>query len=71
MPRELSAGAIVFRREKEIKYLLLYKEASNNYKESWDFPKGNVEKDEDEIETAKREVKEEAGIEDINLIKGF
>ena len=46
MVREVSAGGIIFRRDKEIKYLLLHKEASNNYKESWDFPKGNVEKGE-------------------------
>lgn len=68
MPREKSAGAIIFRRNKEIKYLLLH----YNYKtEFWDFPKGNIEKGESEEETVRREIKEETGIEDIKFIPGF
>jgi 8-oxo-dGTP pyrophosphatase MutT (NUDIX family) len=69
MPKEKSAGAIVFRREgKEIKYLLLRKSFEKDY---WDFPKGNIEKDEDEKETVLREVKEETRIDDGKIIDGF
>ncbi|MFH8120303.1 MAG: bis(5'-nucleosyl)-tetraphosphatase [Candidatus Aenigmatarchaeota archaeon] len=61
-----SAGIIPFRKKKkEIEYLLLHYEAGH-----WDFPKGMIEKGESEIETAKRELKEEAGIE-ANVISGF
>ena len=50
----------------DILYLLL------NYVSShWDFPKGNKEKDETDIETAIRETKEETGISDLVFINGF
>lgn len=52
----LSAGIVVVRREgDEWRYLML--RAYRN----WDFPKGVVESTEDPLETAKREVREEAG----------
>lgn len=68
MPFEKSAGAVVFYREKngEIFYLLLHHEWGH-----FDFPKGNVEKGESLIETAKREIKEETGLEKIKFIPGF
>jgi len=67
MPKETSAGAVVFRRENsKIYYLLLHYEAGH-----WDFPKGHIEKDEKEEDTVKREVTEETGIEDIKIIEGF
>jgi len=66
MKRETSAGAIVFRKDKEIKYLLLQYEAGH-----WDFPKGHVEENENDVDTVKREVKEETGIKDIQIIDGF
>ena len=34
-------------------------------------PKGHIEKGEDEIGTIKREVEEETGLRDINLVEGF
>lgn len=74
MPVERSAGAIIFRREGEkIYYLLLhYPGASHRAeKDYWDFPKGHIEKSEKEIETVKREVKEETGLKDLNFIEGF
>ena len=48
MPLEKSAGAIIFRKNKKIKYLLLhYPSASKTQaKDYWDFPKGHIEKGE-------------------------
>ena len=67
MPKEKSCGAIVFKRQKDgIKYLLLHYGAGH-----WDFPKGRQEKNENEEQAAMREIKEETGIEDVNLIDGF
>lgn len=72
MKYEKSAGVVVFRRTDDgIKYLLLYKEAHGQYKAGWDLPKGWFEKDEDEKETALRELKEETGISDVKPIDGF
>jgi 8-oxo-dGTP pyrophosphatase MutT (NUDIX family) len=69
MVRERSAGAVIFRKEgKEILFLLLHYHFKTDY---WDFPKGNIEKGEDEEETARREVKEETGISDLKLASGF
>ncbi|MBI2522909.1 NUDIX domain-containing protein [Candidatus Woesearchaeota archaeon] len=66
MKREKSAGAIVFRKEKEIRYLLLHYEAKH-----WDFPKGHIEKNETDEQTVKREIQEETGIKDVEIVKDF
>lgn len=68
MAQEKSAGAVVFIKDKEgLKFLLLH----HKYKtEFWDFPKGNMERGEKEEETAKREIKEETGLE-VEFISGF
>ncbi|MEK6967131.1 MAG: NUDIX domain-containing protein [Nanoarchaeota archaeon] len=66
MKKERSAGAVIFRKDKEIKYLLLHYEAGH-----WDFPKGHVEEKEAEPDTIKREVREETGIDDIELVPNF
>ena len=67
MPQEKSCGAVVFRKQKDgIKYLLLHYEAGH-----WDFPKGHMEKNEKEEMTAAREIKEETGIEEIELVDEF
>ncbi|MBI2041964.1 MAG: NUDIX domain-containing protein [Candidatus Nealsonbacteria bacterium] len=67
MPTEKSAGAVVFRKEKDtIKYLLLHYELGH-----WDLPKGHIEKGEKPEEAAVREVREETGIKDIEFIPGF
>ena len=56
-----AAGAVVFRRTPNgIKLLVL--RAYNN----WDFPKGLVEHGEDQLSAAKREVKEETGLSDVD-----
>jgi len=65
--REKSAGAIIFRKEENrAYYLLLHYQAGH-----WDFPKGNIENGEKEIDTAKREIYEETGIQDVEFIFGF
>lgn len=65
---ERSAGAVVFYLEEEgyPVYLILLYGAGH-----WDFPKGNIEAGESEIDTVKREVYEETGIRDIELLNGF
>jgi len=64
---EKSAGAVIFKRENKKNYYLLLHYQSGH----WDFPKGNIEKGEKLEETVKREVKEETGLEDIELLPGF
>ncbi|MBU3934386.1 NUDIX domain-containing protein [Patescibacteria group bacterium] len=67
MPKEISAGAVVFRQEdNQIYYLLLRYESGH-----WGFSKGHIEGNENEIETVQREVEEETGLKNIKIIKGF
>ena len=67
MPREFSAGAVIFRKEGDnVYYLLLHYESKH-----WDFAKGHIEKNETDEETVKREVEEETGIKDIRIVPGF
>jgi len=56
-----AAGAVVFRRTPGGIRLLVLR-AYNN----WDFPKGLVESGEDQLSAAKREVKEETGLTDVD-----
>ena len=56
-----SAGAVVFRRTPRGVRLLVLR-AYNN----WDFPKGLVESGEDMLAAAKREVKEETGLAEVD-----
>lgn len=68
MPTEHSAGAVIFKKEKkEIKYLLLHYKYKSEY---WGFPKGNIENDETEEQTAQREIREETNLE-VDLIPDF
>lgn len=69
--KEVSAGAVIFRQEKERKYLLLYKKVHEHYREQWGFSRGNIEAGEDEKETATREMEEETGLDDLKFIEGF
>ncbi|NCU39104.1 NUDIX domain-containing protein [Candidatus Saccharibacteria bacterium] len=63
--REPTAGGIVFRRDKkgEIE-LLLIQDAKNR----WTIPKGHIEEGESAVATARREIGEEAGLYDIDML---
>ena len=60
MINEKSCGAIVFRKHHGNTEILLIKHVNSGH---WSFPKGHVEADETEVETALREIKEETGID--------
>ncbi len=62
-----SAGAILFRDSRDEREYLLLKSRPGD----WEFPKGGVEPGEELQQTAIREVREEAGIDDFRLIDGF
>ena len=57
-----SAGGIVLNPEGKV--ILV-----NQRGISWSFPKGHVEKGESDLEAAKREIYEESGVNDLELIK--
>ena len=63
---EKSCGAVLF-KEDEKRYYVLVKSTTNN---NWGLPKGHVENNETEQETALREVMEETGI-NAEIIEGF
>ena len=67
MPRENSAGAIIFRTLKGEPHYLLLRYPSRH----WEFAKGHIEEGENIEETVRREVEEETGIKDLKIIKGF
>ena len=67
MLHEKSCGAIVYRKYHGNTEILLIKHVNSGH---WSFPKGHVEGDETEVETAKREILEETGIE-VNLDPTF
>ena len=71
MIKEKSCGAIVFRRDMEIKYLLMHKPDSKGFHGYWGFVKGQVEEGEEEKDTVIRELKEETGIIEANFIEDF
>ncbi|KIO63162.1 hypothetical protein B4064_3275 [Caldibacillus thermoamylovorans] len=66
MKREKSCGAIVFTSEEPHKVLLIKHQNGGH----WAFPKGHVEEDETETETALREIAEETGLQ-VNLDTNF
>lgn len=65
--QEHSCGFVLFRQVGKNKYYLLMHYRAGH----WDFPKGHVEKGEDEKQTARRELEEETGIKKIRIIDGF
>lgn len=64
---EKSCGAIVYRKYHGNTEILLIKSIKSGH---WSFPKGHMEEGETEEETAKREIKEETGL-DVLLDTGF
>ena len=60
MLHEKSCGAIVYRKFHGNTEILLIKHINSGH---WSFPKGHVENGETEMETAKREIKEETAID--------
>ncbi len=63
--REPTAGGIVFRRDKDNSVeILLIQDA----KDRWTIPKGHIEEGESAQQTAKREIGEEAGLKDTDIL---
>jgi len=65
--QERSAGIIVFRKGADGKHLFLLLDYGNY----WDFPKGHIEEGEDERAAALRELAEETGITNVELMDDF
>jgi len=64
--KEKSAGAIIYcMDEKEPRFLLL------KYKTYWGFAKGIIEPEESIEQAAKREIREETGLDNLEFITGF
>ncbi|MDR1720940.1 MAG: NUDIX domain-containing protein [Endomicrobium sp.] len=68
MLKEFSCGAIVYKMRDGEPIFLLVNSRRNGL---WGFPKGHVEKDESELETAIREIVEETGIRNIKFVENF
>ncbi len=67
MREEKSCGAVIYRQAVQGPEFLLIKHRGGGH---WGFPKGHVEKDETEQQTARREVYEETGLQ-IELLADF
>jgi 8-oxo-dGTP pyrophosphatase MutT (NUDIX family) len=65
MIKEKSCGAVVYKKEEKIYFLIEEMKAGH-----YSIPKGHVENNETEIETALREIKEETNLE-VNLDSNF
>lgn len=63
--REPTSGGIVFRRTKkgDIEILLI-----QDSKDRWTIPKGHIEEGETAQQTARREIGEEAGLHDVDML---
>src|SRR5207247_1721813 len=63
---ERSAGVLLYRNSADDAHFLLL-----DYGRYWDFPKGHVEKGEDDLAAAGRELAEETGITDVTFAPDF
>ena len=64
---EKSCGIVLLNSNK----VLLLQHLDTTTSGHWDFPKGHIEKGEDEIQTALRELKEETRIDNVKIIGDF
>lgn len=65
--REPTAGGIVFRRHDKsgnIQFLLI-----QDAKNRWTIPKGHIEENEDSKATAEREIREETGLQEMDVLQ--
>ncbi len=63
--REPTAGGVIYRKDKDGKIeILLIQDAKNR----WTIPKGHIEEGETAKETAKREIGEETGLIDVEIL---
>ena len=63
--REVSSGGVVFRRDKQGKVEILMIRDS---KDRWSLPKGKINKEENLRQAAEREIKEETGLQDMQVL---
>ena len=61
---EHSAGGVIYRKQKGKIQILLLRDKNNE----WSFPKGLIEKGEELVKTAEREIEEEVGLQDLVYI---
>ena len=74
MPASRSAGMILFKNTSEVRKYLILRASRNVHEERlefWDISKGELDKGESGFEAARREVDEETGIKNFNLISDF
>jgi 8-oxo-dGTP pyrophosphatase MutT (NUDIX family) len=64
---ERAAGVVLFREEDGRRLFLLLRHEQGGH---WGFAKGRIERGEGELEAAMREIREETGIVDVDLVAG-
>ncbi len=64
--REQTAGGVVFRRNKDTKELEML--LTQDAKDRWTIPKGHIEEGETAKETAEREIREETGLKEMDMM---
>ena len=62
---EKSCGAVIFYKSRQNTKILLVKNSNGRY---WSFPKGHIEDGETAVQTARREIGEEAGLHDVDML---